>query len=366
MTEIPEHLLKRSRERRQALGLSTRGRRGGARCSGGFGRRAGHDHACRRRRLRPLGPPRRHRPRHRRPSRSRRTSQAAQAPPQDPDLGHARARRSCRCGPSSTPRPCGRQEVELTGALAEGEEVYAAVLLVPRRAGPGWRGLPVRRRRGDQDLPQHRGAGRLRVHAAARSSTARSTATRTARAARTSAWRAATGRCRPSATQLTAAELSAWCATSATASAAATRPATSSSSTAPPTLPKFSRGRGGRRLRYGRVKPRFEVLVVGGGPAGAATGYWLAQHGHDVLVVEKKALPAREDLRRRPDAAGRQPARRHGPERAAQPVPPLRRAAGHRPRQDARAAPGRSTRSTPPTATWCAGASSTSSWSTTP
>ena len=41
------------------------------------------------------------------------------------------------------------------------------------------------------------------------------------------------------------------------------------------------------------MKPRFEVLVVGGGPAGAATGYWLAQHGHDVLVVEKKGFPAR-------------------------------------------------------------------------
>jgi geranylgeranyl reductase family protein len=39
------------------------------------------------------------------------------------------------------------------------------------------------------------------------------------------------------------------------------------------------------------MKPRFEVLVVGGGPAGAATGYWLAQHGHDVLVVEKKGFP---------------------------------------------------------------------------
>jgi geranylgeranyl reductase family protein len=36
---------------------------------------------------------------------------------------------------------------------------------------------------------------------------------------------------------------------------------------------------------------RTEVLVVGGGPAGAAAAYWLARHGHDVTVVEKKTFP---------------------------------------------------------------------------
>jgi menaquinone-9 beta-reductase len=36
---------------------------------------------------------------------------------------------------------------------------------------------------------------------------------------------------------------------------------------------------------------RYDVLVVGGGPAGAATGYWLAEAGHDVIVVEKKLFP---------------------------------------------------------------------------
>jgi menaquinone-9 beta-reductase len=35
----------------------------------------------------------------------------------------------------------------------------------------------------------------------------------------------------------------------------------------------------------------YEVLVVGGGPAGAATGYWLAQSGHDVCVIERKTFP---------------------------------------------------------------------------
>lgn len=34
-----------------------------------------------------------------------------------------------------------------------------------------------------------------------------------------------------------------------------------------------------------------EVLVVGGGPAGAAAGYWLASLGHDVTIVERKTFP---------------------------------------------------------------------------
>lgn len=40
-----------------------------------------------------------------------------------------------------------------------------------------------------------------------------------------------------------------------------------------------------------RGERRVDVLVVGGGPAGAAAGYWLAEAGHDVLVVEKKTFP---------------------------------------------------------------------------
>jgi geranylgeranyl reductase family protein len=32
-------------------------------------------------------------------------------------------------------------------------------------------------------------------------------------------------------------------------------------------------------------------LVIGGGPAGAAAAYWLARHGHDVTVVERKSFP---------------------------------------------------------------------------
>jgi menaquinone-9 beta-reductase len=34
-----------------------------------------------------------------------------------------------------------------------------------------------------------------------------------------------------------------------------------------------------------------EVLVVGGGPAGAAAAYWLAREGHSVTIVERRTFP---------------------------------------------------------------------------
>jgi flavin-dependent dehydrogenase len=34
-----------------------------------------------------------------------------------------------------------------------------------------------------------------------------------------------------------------------------------------------------------------DVLIVGGGPAGAAAAYWLARQGHDVTIVERKTFP---------------------------------------------------------------------------
>jgi geranylgeranyl reductase family protein len=39
------------------------------------------------------------------------------------------------------------------------------------------------------------------------------------------------------------------------------------------------------------VMDRYDVLVVGGGPSGAACAYWLADAGHDVLLLEKKRYP---------------------------------------------------------------------------
>ena len=40
-----------------------------------------------------------------------------------------------------------------------------------------------------------------------------------------------------------------------------------------------------------RSEVQKDVLVVGGGPSGAACAYWLAEAGHDVVVVEKKTFP---------------------------------------------------------------------------
>ncbi|MEY2426586.1 MAG: menaquinone-9 beta-reductase, partial [Actinomycetota bacterium] len=34
-----------------------------------------------------------------------------------------------------------------------------------------------------------------------------------------------------------------------------------------------------------------DVLVVGGGPSGAAAAYWLAEAGHEVVMVERKHYP---------------------------------------------------------------------------
>jgi geranylgeranyl reductase family protein len=39
------------------------------------------------------------------------------------------------------------------------------------------------------------------------------------------------------------------------------------------------------------VSRRVDVLVVGGGPSGAACAYWLAEAGHEVTLLEKKRYP---------------------------------------------------------------------------
>jgi geranylgeranyl reductase family protein len=39
------------------------------------------------------------------------------------------------------------------------------------------------------------------------------------------------------------------------------------------------------------MSAQHDVLVIGAGPAGAAAGYWLARHGLDVVVIDKKTFP---------------------------------------------------------------------------
>ena len=57
-------------------------------------------------------------------------------------------------------------------------------------------------------------------------------------------------------------------------------------------LPARIRSPPARRLLSGPMTgPLVDVVVVGGGPSGAACAYWLADAGWDVLVVEKKRYP---------------------------------------------------------------------------
>src|SRR5436189_1058018 len=52
-----------------------------------------------------------------------------------------------------------------------------------------------------------------------------------------------------------------------------------------------TRGRSSPALLEGQMAVDAEVIVVGGGPAGAATASLLAGRGHDVLVLERSRFP---------------------------------------------------------------------------
>src|SRR5204863_3850768 len=58
----------------------------------------------------------------------------------------------------------------------------------------------------------------------------------------------------------------------------------------PQRAPSAPRVAGGNMGETVHVSTR-DVLVVGAGPSGAACAYWLAEAGHDVLLVEKKRFP---------------------------------------------------------------------------
>ena len=103
----------------------------------------------------------------------------------------------------------------------------------------------------------------------------------------------------------------------------------------------------------------FDVLVVGAGPSGAAAAYWLATRGHRVAGDREEALPAGEDVRRRPHAAGGPPAARHGSRRPARPGSSASTACGRSATASPSSSPGPTTPTSRRTDTWCGAASST-------
>ena len=74
-----------------------------------------------------------------------------------------------------------------------------------------------------------------------------------------------------------------------------------------------------------------DVLVIGGGPSGAAAAYWLAEPGIDVLVVEKKHFPREKTCGDGLTPRSVRQLERHGPRATSSAPPPLRGAAGEWP-----------------------------------
>ena len=166
MTEIPEHLLKRSRERRAALGLGgetegepaagSPGRRDAGDDITGGGRGAGRDRSGspRARRPAPVGPP-----------------------PPKPDTPVVAAYKSRRRMPfwamgalSLLPlwgfmyvRSVTDQAAAASGPLGDRRRGVRELRVVPRRHRRRWRGVPVHQRRGAGDVPPHRGPAAVRL-----------------------------------------------------------------------------------------------------------------------------------------------------------------------------------------------------------
>ena len=162
MTEIPEHLLKRSRERRAALGLPTEGGEDHRVVRGGEAEGAGAGAPA-------TGPPAR-RPR---PPFGRPPQPVAPPPKPDPPYVQAAKRRRkipiwampvlpcCPVGVHVRPGHAAPDE-EARRPARRGQAGLRPVLVVPRHRRRGRRRLPVRERVRPAHVPDARGAGRLR------------------------------------------------------------------------------------------------------------------------------------------------------------------------------------------------------------
>ena len=117
-----------------------------------------------------------------------------------------------------------------------------------------------------------------------------------------------------------------------------------------------------RRLTSSTSRPTTTATTsssIGGGPAGAATSYWLAEAGHDVVFVEKKIFP-----REKTCGDGLTPRAVHqldemGLADRLDPTSTATTACAPSPTASRSSCSGPSTRSTRATATSCAGATST-------
>ena len=161
MTEIPEHLLKRSRERRAALGLPTDGgeatagrrrRRGGERLGPG-GRRPVEPGRRRPRPRRPGGPPAAAAGGTAAPAGSalRRRGQAPRK--KIPFWAMPVARPAAALGAASTPWALKPPEKVVAGPLGEGKTVFATCASCHGEHRRGRRRPPAQQRRGPEDVP---------------------------------------------------------------------------------------------------------------------------------------------------------------------------------------------------------------------